>query len=394
MEQNETTIEAPAPQTTDELVRPQNGRMIAGVAQGLANRFDVPVWVPRALFVISAFFGGLGIVLYGAGWALMRSEEETESPAQRFFAHASTARSWIGIALVFLAVLLLLDNFTFVSGAIVWPLGLLVVGALLYRGDLPRLLGRSDDENGTEPAAAADTTNTATDTETPSESSPPAGGEPPTPTPPILRPRAEKPKEKSFLGRLTIGLMVLGAGILAVVANTTDLVQPEPRHYLALAVTILGLSLIVGAIAGRARWLILIGVILVPTLLFSPVFEWDWTSNGFNRTVVVRSFDELQNVYSIEVGRLEIDLTHLAWEGEEISVAARVDAGNIEVLVPHDVGITGTASVDIGRVAGPDGHSVSGLGDPNITFNIPGSDGNVDLDLTVDVGNIDVRVRG
>ena len=365
--------------------------MIAGVAQGLANRFDVPVWVPRVFFVIGAFFGGLGIVLYGAGWALMRSEEETETPAQRFLANASTTRSWIGIALVFIGVLILLDNFTFLSGEIVWAVGLLVVGVLLYTGDLPRLLGKSDDKKEAERVEAADTIPTVTETTTPSGGSPANDGEPPTP---IATPPARKPKEKSLLGRLTIGLMLLGAGILAVVANTTDLVRAEPRHYLALAVTILGLGLIVGALAGRARWLILLGMVLLPTLLFSPVFEWDWTSDNFDRTVVVESFDQLEEAYSINVGSLVIDLTHLPWEGKEISLSARVDAGNIEVLVPHDVGITGTASVEVGRVGGPDGHSVSGLGDPNITFNIPGSAGNVDLDLAVDVGNIDVRVRG
>ena len=39
-------------------------------------------------------------------------------------------------------------------------------------------------------------------------------------------------------------------------------------------VTIIGVGLIVGAFAGRARWLILVAVVLIPTLLFSPVFEW------------------------------------------------------------------------------------------------------------------------
>ena len=147
--------------------------------------------------------------------------------------------------------------------------------------------------------------------------------------------------------------MLLGMGILAVVANTTDLVQPQPRHYMALAVTILGLGLIVGTLAGRARGLILLAIVLIPTLLVSPVFEWDWTSDNFDRNVLVESFDDLEVSYSIEVGSLKIDLTQLPWDGEEISLSARVDAGNSEVLVPDDVGITGSASVELGRVAGP-----------------------------------------
>ena len=77
---------------------------MAGVSQGLANRYDIPVWVPRALFVISAFFGGLGLALYAAGWALIRWEEETESPAERFFSGASGSRAWIGVVLIFVAL--------------------------------------------------------------------------------------------------------------------------------------------------------------------------------------------------------------------------------------------------------------------------------------------------
>ena len=43
---------------------------VSTFSQGLANRYDIPVWVPRVLFIISAFFGGLGLALYAAGWAL------------------------------------------------------------------------------------------------------------------------------------------------------------------------------------------------------------------------------------------------------------------------------------------------------------------------------------
>ena len=48
---------------------------------------------------------------------------------------------------MFLAILILLDNFTFLSTGIVWSVGLLVVGVLLYTGDLPRLVrNQGDDE--------------------------------------------------------------------------------------------------------------------------------------------------------------------------------------------------------------------------------------------------------
>ena len=53
------------------LERPTEGRMISGVAQGLANYFGVEATIVRIAFVVLALIGGLGIPLYLAGWLLM-----------------------------------------------------------------------------------------------------------------------------------------------------------------------------------------------------------------------------------------------------------------------------------------------------------------------------------
>lgn len=63
------------------LERPANGRVIAGVAQGLADRLDVPVGAVRAGFVVTALLGGPGIAAYIAGILLMPSHNQTKAPA-------------------------------------------------------------------------------------------------------------------------------------------------------------------------------------------------------------------------------------------------------------------------------------------------------------------------
>ena len=399
MEQEATRVEAPdPPSSTNELVRPVEGRVIAGVAEGLAIRFDIPAWLIRVGFVLLTFAGGIGLVGYAAGWFLIRSEDEAETPAQRVFSGASSAQSWIGIGLVLLAVLLLLDNFTFLSGGVVWAVGLLVVGVLLYTGDLPGLITREnekkEDTEMTTEAPPQESKSDLVETGSPGGATPPPAPPPtPSPPPPTVPPPAREPKESSLLGRLTIGFMLLGVGVLALLDAIPDFpIYPEPRHYLALAVTILGVGLLVGTVWGRARWLIIVAVVLVPTLFFSPVFEFEWTSETFDQRIDVTSFEQLENGFSIDVGNLIIDLRELPWSGEEVELVAQVDAGNLEVIVPTDVGVTGTASVDIGRVAAP-GQESSGIGNPNLTFDYSGSDGSVDVDLHVDVGNIDLRIR-
>lgn len=400
-QETETTAEGSQAQTGGlELVRPREGRVLAGVSQGLANRFDLPNWVPRAFFVVTAFFGGLGLALYAAGWALIRSDDESESPAERFFDGASSTKSWIGIGLIFIAALILLENLTFFSGGVVFAAGLLVVGVLLYLGHIPiETSGAKSQEGVQQVTINTSVESPATHTESPSDSSAvdgashAGGGTPPTPTPtpPLLPPSAAQPKEQSILGRITIGVMLLAMGVLAVLDNFEGVpVYPEPRHYLALAVTILGVGLLVGAIAGRARWLILVAVVLVPTMLFSPAFEYEWTSETFDEFHSPTTFDEVNEFYSLDIGNLVIDLTELPWDGELIDINARVDAGNIEIRIPHSVGLVGNASVDIGHVGAPDRES-SGLGNPNLAFDDPRQAGTVNLDAHVDLGNIDIR---
>ena len=56
------------------LVRPRRGRMVAGVAAGLASRFGVSVALVRVLFVASLLLPGPQIVAYLLLWVLMPKE--------------------------------------------------------------------------------------------------------------------------------------------------------------------------------------------------------------------------------------------------------------------------------------------------------------------------------
>lgn len=393
MEQTTATAPPGPPDTAPDLVRPIDGRILAGVSAGLAQRYGFPVLLIRALFVILAIGGGLGIALYGTAWFLIRSEDETQSPAEQFFSGAVGFKSWFGIALVFVAILILLENFTFISGGIVWALALLILGIFLYTGDLPRLSSRPHEKEGVQQMSTSEDElevgpgpqgpSLLVD-ERPGDTTPPLG-----PTPPDLTTPPRKPKETSFLGRLTVGFIALGLGILALFDNTTDLVSANARHYVALGMAILGLGLLVGSFVGRARWLILVGLLAVPTLLASVAFDWGWRGDGVDRDIIPTTFDEIQPAYSYDVGEIVIDLTQLPWSGNDIAIDVSLEAGNIQVIVPDDVALTGSAVADVGRVAGPHRESF-GIGDLEVFFDEPGTTGSVTLDLEIGVGNIDV----
>lgn len=54
-----------------QLFRSKTNRKIAGVCGGLGEFFDIDPVFFRAIFLISAFFGGLGIIIYIVLWILM-----------------------------------------------------------------------------------------------------------------------------------------------------------------------------------------------------------------------------------------------------------------------------------------------------------------------------------
>lgn len=66
------------------LVRTKNGRMVAGVASGLAAYFGVDVNLVRLAFGVFTVFYGLGILLYLIAWAILPDEEEGVSILESF----------------------------------------------------------------------------------------------------------------------------------------------------------------------------------------------------------------------------------------------------------------------------------------------------------------------
>ncbi len=57
------------------LVRPRQGRVLAGVCAGLARRFGIEPWLTRLLFVVTLFvIPGSQILIYPILWILMPSE--------------------------------------------------------------------------------------------------------------------------------------------------------------------------------------------------------------------------------------------------------------------------------------------------------------------------------
>ncbi len=288
------------PQTTPELVRLRSDRMVAGVSSGLARRFDVGTGWVRLGFVVTSFFGGLGILLYVVGWLVIRDESEPTSLAERWIGDLEGATAWVGVGLIVLAAMVVLGATNIVSGDLVFAAGLFVAGVLLYRGKLPASRpprqdreARSADSPDTEDSPPGDPilhpgiSGVAADTA--AAAGPPAGA----PVPAIATRPSSPPRPRSYLGRFTVAATLILVGGIAILDNL-GVVDPAPRHYIAGAILMVGGGLLVGSLFGRARGLIALGLVAIPVVLVASAvrvpFGGEWGDQSFSPTAV----EELQ----------------------------------------------------------------------------------------------------
>jgi phage shock protein PspC (stress-responsive transcriptional regulator)/predicted membrane protein len=363
--------------STTELRRPKEGRILAGVAAGIADRIGVDRWVIRLAFVVLSFGGGSGILLYIAAWLLMPEEGQTESVGQRWANQANSTRPWIGVVFVLIAAAILFSNFPFFDGGLLFPTALLVIGILLYRGDLPGIDWK--------PKPRPDKTTNPTSTE--SSSAMTMTPDSPTITQPIA-PAVVKPRTPpSPLGQITIGATVIALGLMAAIDRVSTAIDAGPRHYFALAVVTLGLGVLIGTFFGRARWLIPIGLLLVPVMVGTSIahaFDGNWETPEVVRPAV---FASLAATYERDAGELVIDLTNLPWNGETITFNAEVGVGELELFVPDGVAVEARGDVGVGEFDTAAG-SQGGFGIER-TYNIAGSGlGTVVANLEVGMGRI------
>ena len=76
-----TESEPTLPAGRPPLRRAYHGRMLAGVAAGIADYFDVDVTIVRVAFAVATFLGGAGIPVYLACLLLIPEEGTDESLA-------------------------------------------------------------------------------------------------------------------------------------------------------------------------------------------------------------------------------------------------------------------------------------------------------------------------
>ncbi len=118
----------------DSISRRRNGRLIAGVAGGIADRVGVADLYVRAGFLVLALIWGIGVIVYVGLWALTLDRIGDSEPTRK-----EDDQRRAGYLLVFVGVLMVLRTFGIWSGdGLVWPGAAVIMGIafLMDRRDI------------------------------------------------------------------------------------------------------------------------------------------------------------------------------------------------------------------------------------------------------------------
>lgn len=115
--------------TPTRLVRPQEGRVIAGVAAGIARHLGVDPVLIRIAFVVAAFAGGSGLLAYVVAWIVIPEASPGEVDDRPVPTDtARTTRVVAGVALIIVGAFWLVEQLVPDLAGYVWPVGLIVLG--------------------------------------------------------------------------------------------------------------------------------------------------------------------------------------------------------------------------------------------------------------------------
>lgn len=390
--------------------------MIAGVAAAIGERFDIPVPLVRVAFVVLSFFGGFGVLAYLVGWLLIPEQGQDTPIAGALFENTETVTSWLGVGLIIAAALVALSWTNLVRGDFLIAAALLGVGILLFRGDIggssktkvapARTEGDGSDSSSAVGDTAVDDTavdgteSSGGDDDVPA--TPPAtaatgtaamaaGGEaepPQSPTPAPPPPPPPHRRERSMLGGLTFGAILLTVGIMAAL-DAAGLTRPSFHHYVAAIVIAAGGGLLVGTLWGKSYGLIAVGLLLLPVLAVSTLVRVPFGGDIGERIVQPVVVEEIVSPVEMAIGDLTIDLRRLE-RGEPVELNAEVGIGQITVFVPADRTTTVEAEIGIGSL-NLFGDQSAGLG-RDVKTAWPGDNAGDPIHLNLQAGIGEIRV--
>lgn len=384
----------PQPSKTDGLfdamrrigiVRTPN-RWIGGVAGGVAQRFGIDPLLVRALFGISVLFGGLGLIVYGLGWALLPEQIDGRIHLQETLRGRFDGALLGAIALFIIGLSTGGGLFNWNDSGFGWLNGLLwfaatvaiialVIAAVNSHGNArppagpqgPGMQGPGMQGPGMQgpgarsvydyPTAAVPPAPAAGYPTPPAYSAPPMNYYVPTSLPRPVKPHVYGPGAGST--GAVVGLSLVSLAVLLVADREGYLDWSVGLTAAGIAIVLAGTGIMIAGLRGRSSgtlgFLAIVGIVLaVPAALFAPT---DWNSSSTNVRVIAAddvwaptTAAQAREGISVVVGDVNVDLTELPSGTSAIRVPINLGAGDLTVTVPANTAISADISLSAGDI--------------------------------------------
>jgi phage shock protein PspC (stress-responsive transcriptional regulator) len=386
------------------LRRSRTDRYVAGVAGGLGRHFDIDPTVVRVVLAVLTLFGGAGLLLYVAVWVFVPEDGDDRAPVEL----RPDIQKLVLVAAAVVAACIVFGT-PFANHGWGWgfPLPLLVIGLVglwvytLVRRDRPARPPTWATTPPPAPSTAASpggTTMSTTDTQQlPSDLSATHVGAPPPawmpPVPPAYVPPPRPRRTGIVLFWPTLALIAIGLGTLGVVDVDNSVV---PSAYVALALAITAVMLLVGAFVGRPGGLIALGIVGSIALGLSTGVEasTDWNTGGRTVSYNPTTAAGVSDTYSVPNGQITLDLRDVsdlsALDGRTIDL--HLNAGEIDVKLPRALNAVVDAKLRFAGDVDIDGSQSNGF-NPQLDKTLTGSNASgptITLDIDGRVGQITV----
>lgn len=304
----EPTQEAvPPPARGGRFLRSRDERVVGGVAGGLAKVLGIEVWVVRLGFVLTAFFGGAGVIAYLVALAFVPEDRGDGVAAEMPPLTGRRLAQGLGLAVLGIAALAILDG----GLGLGWFLGpnLLVLALLAalayaaYRG-----LERGGDER--------------------------------------------QPTATRIAGAVLLtGAVLSMAGVGAVAAFW--LAATGGGTAAAVTVIALGAVAVVAAFFRPVRWLAPAALVVALPVGLVAAADIDLDGGIGDRTYRPLAVQDLPaDGFELGVGELEVDLRELEWPRTGlVEIDVEVGVGHALVLVPRGVCVRAAGDIGVGAIS-------------------------------------------
>lgn len=411
------------------MTRPDDGRWFAGVAAGLARRWDIDPVLIRGCFVALTVFGGVGIIFYGLAWLLLPQDDGRIHLQQAI--RGDITAGFVGALILSLTAIGGGGSGPWNNGfwlGWAFPGGLIVTAAVVFG-----IWWMAKHDRGASTGETAWTAGTNTTTAPGSGSTPgtsthgvPAYGSPSAATayPPTYPPAGSAPSTWSsaeqqaaeatrqarkaatkaqsiseaeertrvakarrartapsrMIVRLSLGIALLLAAAIIVIGNANDWSEPVGLIATASALAVIAAGVIASGVNGRrAPGLAGIGLILAIGTLAGAAADNAGVRSGQHLTLVGQqtwephNTDAAEGQYNLGLGEATLWLTDpailsTATPADPLDVRVRVGAGHLTVVVPDGTTTRIDLEVGAGDVSYPDGSTYRFDGD-NGSFN-------------------------